>query len=155
MKRKSLIAWVVFLFLFLVCGLVAISQLYIHGQVDKLKKLTDVRLFSYEAQVPYVRKIAEVYTITDDTSYQQAKKDIKMSSGMRSKLFPTAHYVGVGTNSVKPNAQVQDIEYVYNPKATYQTYLMHLTVTNPDNTVYTYDIVCIFSKGVLIDLQGY
>lgn len=129
-----------------------IVDVYNRKQIKKLEALEDTRLFSYEAEIDNVRNIAKLYKIYDQESYDDARKSIKMSAEMSKLLFPTEEYVGgIG---YEPEVDIVDIQYVYAPDSDVQTFVVWLNKIDGENTR-EYDIVCKYSQGYLIDLQGY
>ena len=78
------------------------------AEINEIANLQDARLISYENQIYEVKKLALLFAIYDDTSYQRAKMTSNLSDELYSAYFVNEHY---NKTETPIEIEYQDIQY--------------------------------------------
>lgn len=107
----------------MLAGLISLSIMGIQQQaeINEISNLQDARLISYENQIYQVKKLALLFAVYDDESYQRAKLNTKLSDELYSSYFVNEHY---NKTETPVEIEYQDVLYEITEND-YVTYLLY------------------------------
>lgn len=118
------------------------------AELKEVSKLQDGRLISYEAKIYDVKKLALLFAVYDDASYQRAKTAVNLSDELYSNFFVNEHY----NKTAEPiKIEYQDILYeiTENDYVSYMLYFKSIQGT----TIHEYTLQAEFYGDTCVYLE--
>lgn len=118
------------------------------AELKEASNLQDGRLISYEAKIYDVKKLALLFAVYDDASYQRARTAVKLSDELYSNYFINEHY-NKTTEPIK--IEYQDVLYEITEND-YVNYILYFKSIQ-GNTVHQYILQAEFVDDTCVYLD--